>query len=210
MDIHLEFRIREAVDADLCGNYFASPATRKQTIFGHATTPPEDPSRSSYIEHPVSRKVLRFLPAAQRGRSYGLLRQRNLDGAKDNPFGFDVQGTENRMPLASPRPRAAFPKLADCNRGKAPADNVGCVPFAGCSVILLQAKTTFPTASRVATARSNRSPLLFSAMLLIHPSACLFKNLTNRLSWLFSFPLSIRSDSENRIRQPVVGDGKVP
>ena len=70
-----------------------------------------NPSRSSYIEHPVSRKVLRFLPSAQRARSYGLLRQRNLDGAKDNPFGFDVQGTENRMPLASPRPRQLFQNL---------------------------------------------------------------------------------------------------
>jgi hypothetical protein len=34
-------------------------------------------------------------------------------------------------------------------------------------------------------------------------------NLTNRLSSLTCL-LSIRSDSGNRIRQPVVGDGKVP
>ena len=33
--------------------------------------------------------------------------------------------------------------------------------------------------------------------------------LTNRLSWLI-LTLNIRSDSGNRIRQPVVGDGKVP
>ena len=33
--------------------------------------------------------------------------------------------------------------------------------------------------------------------------------LTNRLRWLIIL-YSIRSDSVNRIRQPVVGDGKVP
>jgi hypothetical protein len=48
-DIHPEFRIREAADADLCGNYFASPATRKQTTFGHPTIPPEDQPEQVFI-----------------------------------------------------------------------------------------------------------------------------------------------------------------
>ena len=64
------------------------------TIFGlgDATIPPEDqPSSSSYIKQLPVVKVLRFLRAAHRGRSCGLLRQRNLDGAEDNPFGLDLQ-----------------------------------------------------------------------------------------------------------------------
>jgi hypothetical protein len=77
MDIHPEFRIREAADADLCGNLFRQPRNEKAD---------------------------------------------DLDGAKDNPFGFDVQGTEKECHgFTSPATRVEARRTFGFDLPKSPA-----------------------------------------------------------------------------------------